>query len=56
MASHVSVDTDPSGNIKPVKPDRNRGSKRIDGIVASIMAVARAAGTEDRWDGKLTVL
>ncbi len=32
---------DPAGNIKPVKPDRNRGSKRIDGIVAEIMAIGR---------------
>ena len=43
MASHVSVATDPAGNIKPVKPDRNRGSKRIDGIVAAIMAIGREA-------------
>jgi phage terminase large subunit-like protein len=41
MASHVSVATDPAGNIKPVKPDRNRGTKRIDGIVAAIMGVGR---------------
>ena len=41
MASHVSVATDPAGNIKPVKPDRNRGSKRIDGIVAAILAIGR---------------
>lgn len=43
MANHVSIATDPAGNIKPVKPDRNRGSKRIDGIVASIMGLAREA-------------
>jgi hypothetical protein len=48
MASH-SIATDPAGNFKPVKPDRNRGSKRIDGVVASIMAVSRSAVTEDRW-------
>ena len=36
-----TVSTDPAGNIKPVKPDRNRGSKRIDGIVSTIMAIGR---------------
>jgi len=43
MARHVSVATDPARNIKPVKPDRHRGSNRIDGIVASIMGLAREA-------------
>ena len=35
----TTVTQDPAGNIKPVKPDRQRGSKRIDGVVASIMAL-----------------
>jgi phage terminase large subunit-like protein len=33
---------DPAGNIKPVKPDRLKSSKRIDGIIASIMGIQRA--------------
>lgn len=38
MAGAVSVKTDPSGNIKPVKPQHGAGQK-IDGIVALIMAI-----------------
>lgn len=30
---------DANENIKPVKPDRQRGSKRIDGVVAAVMAI-----------------
>lgn len=39
QASHVSVATDPAGNIKPVKPE-HQDSKRIDGIVAAVMALS----------------
>jgi phage terminase large subunit-like protein len=39
-----SVDSDPTGNIKPVKPQRGKSSKRIDGVVASVMAIGRAMG------------
>jgi len=35
----TTVAQDPSGNIKPVKPSRQKTSKRIDGVVASIMAL-----------------
>lgn len=38
MASCVEAKTDGSDNIKPIKPDRNKSGKRIDGIVAGIMA------------------
>ena len=41
MASNVSVKTDPSGNIKPVKPD-NKSALKIDGMVCLIMAIGRA--------------
>ena len=41
QASNVMVMTDPSGNIKPVKPE-HKDAKKIDGIVASVMAVGRA--------------
>ena len=37
----VTVASDPAGNIKPVKPDRLKSSKRIVGIVAAIMANGR---------------
>ena len=35
----TTVAQDPAGNIKPVKPNRQKTSKRIDGVVASIMAL-----------------
>jgi phage terminase large subunit-like protein len=41
MASNVSVRTDPSGNIRPVKPD-HLDPKKIDGIVAALMSLGRA--------------
>lgn len=34
------VKQDPSENIKPVKPDRGKSGKRIDGIVAAILALS----------------
>lgn len=42
MARVVSVRTDGADNIKPVKPDRRRSSKRIDGVVAAIMGLGLA--------------
>jgi phage terminase large subunit-like protein len=39
MADNVAVRTDPAGNIKP---DRQRSTEKIDGIVALIMALDRA--------------
>ena len=47
MMSNTEVKTDPAGNIKPVKPDRQKSSKRIDGIVAGLMAVARLTADLD---------
>jgi phage terminase large subunit-like protein len=41
MADCVDVARDPADNIKPVKPDRFRSSKRIDGIAAHVNALAR---------------
>lgn len=40
QASHVEVKSDTSGNRRPVKPDHNN-HKKIDGIVAAIMALGR---------------
>ena len=39
MASHVSVETDGAGNLKPSK---KTSTDRIDGLVAGIMALGRA--------------
>lgn len=33
---------DPAGNIKIVKPDRRKHAKRVDAVVAAVMAIARA--------------
>ena len=38
MASCATVKPDANGNIKPLKPDANKTSKRIDGVITSIMA------------------
>jgi phage terminase large subunit-like protein len=38
MADCVSVRQDSNGNIMPVKPERHKSTKRIDGIAAMIMA------------------
>lgn len=46
MVSCTEVKTDASGAIKPVKPDRATSGKRIDGVVASIMALERATHAE----------
>lgn len=39
QAAAVTVRQDDAGNIKPVKPDRLRYAKKIDSIVAAIMAL-----------------
>lgn len=40
MVDNVAVKTDPAGNIKP---DKERSTQRIDGVVATIMALDRAS-------------
>ncbi|MFW5777376.1 MAG: terminase large subunit [Spirochaetota bacterium] len=40
--SCTEVKSDRQGNIMPMKPQRDKNGKRIDGIVASIMALHRA--------------
>jgi phage terminase large subunit-like protein len=39
MAANVAVAQDPAGNPKPAK---DKSTERIDGIVATIMAIGRA--------------
>lgn len=46
MASNVTVQTDPNGNIRPVKPEHGT-SLRIDGIVALVMALGLAIVTPE---------
>ena len=45
MADNVQATMDPAGNIKP---DRGKSREKIDGIVAAIMALARASLRENR--------
>lgn len=42
MADNLEVKSDPADNIKPVKPAHNQAGKKIDGMVALIMAIGRA--------------
>ena len=42
MSDCASLLTDPAENIKLVKPDRRKSSKRIDGMVALVMGLDRA--------------
>ena len=48
MADNVSARQDPAGNVKP---DKAKSTGRIDGIVASVMAIGRAA-TADPTGGR----
>ncbi|CCG42174.1 Terminase [Magnetospirillum molischianum DSM 120] len=47
MAGCTRIQADTADNIKPVKPDRRKSIKRIDGIVAAIMALGRAIAPPD---------
>ena len=47
MASNVSVQQDPAGNLKPAK---DKSNEKIDGIVAMIMGVGRAMVHEELHD------
>ena len=48
MASHVSVERDAAGNIKPSK---KTSTERIDGIVATVMALGvMALQIQPQWD------
>jgi len=42
-ASNASVELDSAGNLKP---SRKKSTEKIDGIIASIMAVGRVSGRE----------
>lgn len=45
MADCVEVRQDDAGNIKPVKPDRRKSAKRVDGIHGAVMAIDRVLRT-----------
>lgn len=46
MMSCTEVKSDRQGNIMPMKPERGKSGKRIDGIVAAIMGLDRAVRNE----------
>lgn len=46
QADNVEVQTDVNGNIRPIKPQHAASGKRIDGIVAAIVALAVALAHE----------
>ncbi len=52
MINCTTVVSDPAGNIKPVKPDRMKESRRIDGVIAAIMATYRASMREKKKQSK----
>jgi phage terminase large subunit-like protein len=47
MLSNTEVKSDRQGNIMPMKPRRGASGKRIDGVVAAIMALGRAVVAQD---------
>ncbi len=52
MLSCTEVRTDGRDNYLPVKPDRKKNSRRIDGVVSSIMAL-HSAVRNSREDGSV---
>lgn len=50
MADNLEVASDPAGNIKPKKPGHKMSHKKIDGMVALIMALARALAPAEEDD------
>jgi phage terminase large subunit-like protein len=53
QASSVAVATDPAGNIKPTKPGPLAYVRRIDSIVATVMALSPAMADQPRDDSQL---
>jgi phage terminase large subunit-like protein len=53
MVSNVSIRRDPAGNIKP---DKERSTGRIDGVVAAVMGVGTATRQTPKREPKLFFL
>jgi phage terminase large subunit-like protein len=47
MLDCCSIKADSNGNVRPVKPDRLKDSRRIDGIVAAIMGLSTISAAPD---------
>jgi phage terminase large subunit-like protein len=54
----TEIEQDPAGNIKPKKPDKKKSGKRIDGVIATIMAsgMGMQEPVEDEYDGEFRVV
>jgi phage terminase large subunit-like protein len=48
MADVVEAKEDGEGNLKPVKPSRAKSSKRVDGIVALVMAISQMSNANQQ--------
>jgi phage terminase large subunit-like protein len=46
MAANVAVAQDPAGDLKPAK---DKSTERIDGLVATIMAIGRALVVQEQF-------
>jgi phage terminase large subunit-like protein len=44
---NVTVKTDDAGRIRPVKPKKHAGKKRIDGVIGSIMGLKMLSAVPD---------
>jgi phage terminase large subunit-like protein len=47
MASCLQLQYDHKDNVQPSKPERGKSAKRIDGIAATVTALARATVAQD---------
>jgi len=47
MIANTSVKSDPSGNLRPIKPDTRKDMRKIDGVVAMLMAIGRMISAEE---------
>lgn len=50
MIGNTELKSDSNGARRPIKPDRNKSTKRIDGVVASIMSYNLALNAEPQND------
>ncbi len=54
QSRHVNVWTDASGNFRPIKP-KHEDHRKIDGIVASVMALNEALTSEASPSGSAII-
>lgn len=47
MISNTSVKQDDAENKKPIKPDTRKDMRKIDGVVAMLMAIGRMISAEE---------